>query len=163
MTIHDFDMARFLMGSEITEVYANAGVRVDAAIGQAGDLDTALILLKFANGAMGAIDNSRKAVYGYDQRVEVFGSGGLIHAGNNYPNSAVISDSKTVRRDLPLNFFMERYTESFLAEMRSFVSCVQNGTPPEVSGLDGRVAVVVGLAARKSYDEHRPVQVDEKG
>lgn len=161
MSIHDFDMARFLIGSEVEEVYTAAGVMVDPAIGEAGDLDTALVVLKFANGVIGTIDNSRKAVYGYDQRVEVLGSAGGIQVSNNYPNSAVISDATSVRRDLPLNFFMDRYTESFLTEMNAFVDAVLNGTPTPVGGQDGRAAVVMGLAARKSHDEHRPVRLEE--
>jgi myo-inositol 2-dehydrogenase/D-chiro-inositol 1-dehydrogenase len=161
MTIHDFDMARFLIGSEVEQVYAAGGVMVDPAIGQAGDIDTALIILHFANGALGAIDNSRKAVYGYDQRVEVFGSDGCVTADNNYPNSAVISDARRVQRDLPLNFFMERYTESYIAEMKAFVDCIVNDTPPPVTGLDGRSPVVMGYAAKKSYAEGRPVQLAE--
>ena len=161
MTIHDFDMARFLTGSEVEEVYTAGGVMVDPAIGAAGDLDTALIVLKFANGVTGTIDNSRKAVYGYDQRVEVLGSGGSVATSNNYPNSAVISDGQSVRRDLPLNFFMERYTESFVAEMTAFVNAVLNDQPTPVTGQDGRAPVVIGLAARKSYDENRPVRLSE--
>ena len=113
MTIHDFDMARFLIGDEVEEIYTAAGVRVDPEIGKAGDLDTALIVLHFRNGVIGTIDNSRKAVYGYDQRVEILGSEGKIATENCYPNQAVVSDGKSVHQDLPLNFFMERYTESF--------------------------------------------------
>jgi len=161
MTIHDFDMARFLIGSEVEDVYTAAGVMVDPAIGAAGDLDTALVLLKFANGVIGTIDNSRRAVYGYDQRVEVFGSEGAISIGNNYPNTATISNAKSVHRDLPLHFFMERYTESYLAEMEAFVDAVLNDKPTPVTGLDGRIPVVMGLAARRSYDENRPVRLDE--
>ena len=159
MTIHDFDMARYLMGSEVEQVYAAAAVLVDPAIGQAGDVDTAVITLTFANGALGVIDNSRRAVYGYDQRVEVFGSGGMVRADNNYPNTAVISDENRVHRDLPLNFFMERYTESYIAEMRAFVDCILHDTPPPVTGLDGRIPVVMGLAARQSFIEKRPVRL----
>lgn len=161
MSIHDFDMARFLIGSEVEEVYTAGGVMIDPAIGAAGDLDTALVVLKFANGVTGTIDNSRKAVYGYDQRVEVLGSGGAIATSNNYANSAVISDGQSVRRDLPLNFFMERYTESFVAEMAAFVDAVVNDTPTLVSGQDGRAPVVIGLAARRSYNENRPVRLSE--
>jgi len=161
MTIHDFDMARFLIGSEVTEVYAAGGVMVDPAIGAAGDLDTVLVTLKFANGALGVIDNSRQAVYGYDQRVEVLGSAGSIATANNYPNSAVISTADAVRRDLPLHFFMERYTESFVAEMTAFVDAVRNDRPVPVTGADGRAPVVLGLAARRSVDENRPVLVEE--
>ena len=161
MTIHDFDMARFLVGSEVEEVYADGGVMIDSAIGAAGDIDTALVVLKFANGVIGTIDNSRKAVYGYDQRVEVLGSAGAIATNNNYPNSAVISDGQHVRRDLPLNFFMERYTESFVTELAAFADAVLHDQPTPVTGQDGRAPVVMGLAARKSYDERRPVRLSE--
>ena len=161
MTIHDFDMARFLIGSEVEEAYTAAGVMVDPAIGEAGDLDTALITLKFENGVIGTIDNSRQAVYGYDQRVEVFGSKGAVQTGNNYPNSAVISDVQSVSRDLPLNFFMERYTESFLTEMRLFVDCVLSDKPVPVTGEDARAALLMAMAARRSYDENRPVKISE--
>ena len=163
MTIHDFDMARFLIGDEVEEIYTAAGVMVDPEIGKAGDLDTALVVLRFANGVIGTIDNSRKAVYGYDQRVEILGSQGAIATGNCYPNQAVISTATAVRRDLPLNFFMERYTESFANEMRAFVDAVLEDKPTPVTGIDGRIPVVMGLAARKSYDEHRPVRLDEAG
>ncbi len=161
MTIHDFDMARFLIGSEVEEVYAVGGVMIDPAIGAAGDLDTAVITLRFANGVIGTIDNSRRAVYGYDQRAEILGSAGAVASGNNYPNSAIISDGASVRRDLPLNFFMERYTASYAAELAAFVDCVREGRPTLVNGVDGRAAVVIGMAARRSYDQGRPVRLDE--
>jgi myo-inositol 2-dehydrogenase/D-chiro-inositol 1-dehydrogenase len=163
MTIHDFDMARFLVGAEVESVYAAGGVMVDPAIGAAGDIDTALITLHFENGVLGSIDNSRQAVYGYDQRVEVFGSKGAVSAGNNYPNTAVISDAGRIHRDLPLNFFMERYTQAYVNEIKAFVDCVLNDTPPPVSGLDGRIPVVMGLAAAKSLAERRLVRLDEVG
>ena len=163
MTIHDFDMARFLVGAEVEAVYAVGGVMVDPAIGAAGDIDTALITLHFENGVLGSIDNSRQAVYGYDQRVEVFGSKGAVSADNDYPNTAVISDAGRVHRDLPLNFFMERYTQAYVNEIKAFVDCVLNDTPPPVSGLDGRVPVVMGLAAAKSLAEGRPVRLEEIG
>jgi myo-inositol 2-dehydrogenase/D-chiro-inositol 1-dehydrogenase len=161
MTIHDFDMARFLIGAEVESIYAAGGVLVDPAIGEAGDVDTALVTLHFANGALGAIDNSRQAVYGYDQRVEVFGSAGCVTADNDYPNTARISDGQRVHRDLPLNFFMERYTESYVGEIEAFVDCILHDTPPPVTGLDGRAPVVMGYAAKKSLDEGRPVKLRE--
>ena len=161
MTIHDFDMARFLIGSEVEEIYAVAKVRVDPAIAEAGDVDTALAVLKFANGVIGTIDNSRKAVYGYDQRVEVFGSGGKIQSDNNYPNSAFVSTAQAVYRDLPLNFFIDRYMDSYVIELRAFVDAVQNGTPVPVSGSDGRIPVVMAKAARRSIDLDRPVKLSE--
>src|SRR5258708_39435754 len=117
MAIHDFDMARFLIGSEVEEVYAAAGVLVDEAIGAVGDVDTAVTVLKFANGVIGTIENSRSAAYGYDQRAEILGSSGMVHTENTYPNTAVISDGQTVHPHLPLDFFMEPYTPSYLAEM----------------------------------------------
>ncbi|MEK7753804.1 MAG: inositol 2-dehydrogenase [Acidobacteriota bacterium] len=163
MTIHDFDMARFLIGDEVEEVYTAAGVMVDPEIGKAGDLDTALVVLRFKSGVIGTIDNSRKAVYGYDQRVEILGSQGSIATGNCYPNQAMISTATEVRRDLPLNFFMDRYTESFANELRAFVGAVLEDKPTPVTGIDGRIPVVMGLAARKSYDERRPVRLDEAG
>ena len=161
MTIHDFDMARFLIGDEVEEIYATAGVMVDPAIGEAGDLDTALIVLRFRSGVIGTIDNCRQAAYGYDQRAEILGSAGKIATENCYPNQATISTGDCVRKDLPFNFFMDRYTESYANEIRSFVQSIVEDKPPAVTGLDGRIPVVMGLAARKSFDERRPVRLDE--
>jgi myo-inositol 2-dehydrogenase/D-chiro-inositol 1-dehydrogenase len=161
MAIHDFDMACFLVGSPVVEVSAVAGVLVDPAIGAAGDVDTAVTVLQFANGAIGSIDNSRAAAYGYDQRVEVLGSRGMVSTANQYPNAATISDAGSVRRDVPLHFFMQRYTESYLQEMAAFVDAVLHDTPVPVDGRAGRQAVVLGVAAERSYREHRPVRVDE--
>ena len=164
MTIHDFDMARYLIGSEIEEVYVQAGVTVDPAIGEAGDVDTAVTMLRFANGVIGTIDNCRRASYGYDQRVEVFGSKGAIRAENNYPNTTILSDGQSVRGELPLNFFMDRYTEAFVAEIAAFVQAIRADEPTPVTGFDGRQAVVIGLAAARSYREGRPVRAaDESG
>lgn len=162
MTIHDFDMARFLLG-EVTEVYASASVLVDPAIGQAGDVDTAVILLKFASGAIGTIDNSRQAVYGYDQRVEVFGSGGSVASGNLHPDQVTVSTDQHIGRGLPLNFFMERYLTSYRVAMAEFVRCILKDTPPPVSGIDGRAPVVMAQAALLSYQQNRPVMLDEVG
>lgn len=161
MTIHDFDMARFLIGDEVEEIYTTAGVMVDPEIGKAGDLDTALIVMRFRNGVIGTIDNSRQAAYGYDQRVEVLGSLGKIETDNCYPNQALVSGEKAVYKDLPLNFFMERYTESFAVELQSFTQAIIENRPTAVTGIDGRIPVVMALAARKSYDEHRPVRLEE--
>jgi myo-inositol 2-dehydrogenase/D-chiro-inositol 1-dehydrogenase len=161
MTIHDFDMARFLVGCEVEEIFTYGGVRIDPEIGKAGDLDTALIMLKFEDGTLGTIDNSEKAAYGYDQRVEVFGSKGAIHISNKYPNTATISNGESIHRDLPLYFFIERYVDSYIAEMSAFIQAVLEDHPTPVSGLDGRAPVVMALAARKSYDERRPVKCSE--
>jgi myo-inositol 2-dehydrogenase/D-chiro-inositol 1-dehydrogenase len=161
MTIHDFDMARYLVGSEVTEVYARATVLVDPVFEKAGDWDTAIVTLTFENGAIGAIDNSRKAVYGYDQRVEVFGSGGMITVKNNTPDNHIHFDRGGVHTSLPLNFFMDRYTESYLNEMRAFVDAIRNGNPAPAGGKDGLMSVVIGLAAIKSAKENRPVKLAE--
>lgn len=161
MTIHDFDMARYLVGSEVEEVYAAANVLVDPEIGKAGDVDTAVITLRFANGAIGVIDNSRKAVYGYDQRVEVFGSKGVAMAENKTPDSVVQSDVKGVHAALPLHFFVERYTEAYVEEMRAFVRAVLEDKTPPVTGTDARIPVVIGYAAKKSAEENRPVRLSE--
>ncbi len=160
MTIHDFDMARFQVG-EVDEVYVAGNVLVDPAIGQAGDIDTALITLKFANGALGVIDNSRKAVFGYDQRLEVLCSNGMAAADNKYPDTFIQSDANSIGTSLPLNFFMERYTESFLLEMKAFIDAVLENKTPPVTGRDGRISVVMGYAAKKSYAENRPVKLSE--
>lgn len=161
MTIHDFDMARYQIGSEVTEVYVAAGVMVDPEIGKAGDVDTAVITLRFENGVIGTIDNSRRAVYGYDQRLEVFCSKGCITADNNFPNTTFISDAQRVHRDLPLNFFMQRYIESYIAEMKEFIECILQDKTPPVTGIDGRIPVVMGYAAKKSFLENRPVKLSE--
>ena len=161
MMIHDFDMARYLMGEEVEEIYATGGVMVDPAFKGEDDLDTALVVLHFKSGAIGTIDNSRKAVFGYDQRVEILGSKGKIASENRYPNQVVVSGEKSVYTDLPLNFFMQRYTESFALELQLFVQAVLEGKPTPVTGADSRAPVVVALAARKSYDEHRPVKLIE--
>ena len=161
MTIHDFDMARYLIGSEVEEVYVAAGVMVDPAIGEAGDVDTAIITLRFENGVIGTIDNSRRAVYGYDQRVEVFGSGGMVTVSNKTPDSAVVNDGQGVHGPLPLYFFIERYVDSYVAEMQAFIECVRQDQTPPVVGIDGRIPVVMGYAARKSYEENRPVRLGE--
>jgi myo-inositol 2-dehydrogenase / D-chiro-inositol 1-dehydrogenase len=163
MTIHDFDMARFLMGSEVVEVYATGNVLVDKAIGEAGDIDTAIISLRFENGAMGCIDNCRQAVYGYDQRVEVFGSKGMVDAGNNITNRAVVSDASGVHGALPLYFYLERYMDAYAAELQAFVNAIQNDEATPVTGHDGRAPLAIGLAALKSLKENRPVNVSEVG
>jgi myo-inositol 2-dehydrogenase/D-chiro-inositol 1-dehydrogenase len=161
MTIHDFDMARYIVGSDVTEVYTKASVLVDPAIGKEGDVDTAIITLTFANGAMGVIDNSRKAVYGYDQRLEIFGSKGMACADNNYPENHRYFASDGVHGSLPLNFFMERYIEAFANEMKIFCNAVINNLQLPVSGNDGLMAVAIALAAKKSYLENRPVKLTE--
>ena len=161
MTIHDFDLARFLIGAEVTEIYATGNTLIDPTISEIGDLDTTMILLKFANGAMGVIANSRQAVYGYDQRAEVFGSGGQIASSNVHPNSTEIAVENRIYKDPPLNSFMDRYRESFLEEMRQFVEVSMNGGPSPVSGTEARIPVVMAEAALLSCQENRPVRLEE--
>jgi myo-inositol 2-dehydrogenase / D-chiro-inositol 1-dehydrogenase len=163
MTIHDFDMARYLFG-DVEEIYAAGAVLVNPEIGKAGDIDTAMITLKFSNGAIGTIDNSRKAVYGYDQRVEAFGSKGSASNINLYPDAVTISNAETVRQaSLPMNFFLERYMGSYVRELQDFVNAVEDDKPVPVDGNDGRVPVVMAMAAKKSYLENRPVKLSEVG
>ena len=161
MTIHDFDMVRFLSGSEVEEIYVNSAVLVDPAIGEQGDVDTAIITMKLANGALAVIDNSRKAAYGYDQRAEVFGSKGMVATANDTLSTAVISDENGVTGEKPLYFFLERYMESFATEMRDFVDSVVNDKPVKVGIEAGLQSVLIGLAAKKSVEEHRSVKLCE--
>lgn len=163
MTIHDFDMARYLINDEVESVYATGGVLVDPAIGEAGDIDTAVITLRYKNGAIGIIDNSRQAVYGYDQRAEVFGSAGSVEATNNTPNNTVLSTVDGIIAPKPHYFFLERYMEAYIKEIQAFMEAIQQDTQPVVTGIDGRIPVVMGLAAWKSYQENRPVSLSEIG
>ena len=161
MTIHDFDMARFIVGSEVKEVSAIADVMVDEKIGDAGDVDTAIITLRFENGAMGVIDNSRKAVYGYDQRVEIFGSKGMIKVDNNAPDNHNYYSESGVHASLPLNFFMDRYIEAYSSEIKEFCSSILEDKPVSVGGKDGLLSVAIGMAAKKSLEEKRSVRIEE--
>ena len=161
MMIHDFDMARFQAGSEIVEVYAAGAALVDPAIGEAGDVDTAVVTLRFANGAFGLIDNSRKAAYGYDQRVEVFGSRGSAQAENDRPNTARLLTEAGETAEKPLYFFLERYRQAFVDEMAAFADAVLKDKPVAVSGEDGLANMYAAVAALKSLKEKRPVSLEE--
>ena len=160
MTVHDFDMARFI-GGEVEELYANAAVTVDPAIGEAGDVDTALVTLKFKNGAVGVIDNCRRAAYGYDQRLEVFGKKGQASAANDTPTNVEFIDENGAVTDKPLYFFLERYMASFTAEMTEFIDCVLNDKETKTTVYDGLEALRLGLAAKLSVAENRPVKLSE--
>jgi len=161
MIVHDFDMARFLTGSEVVEVFASAAVRIDEGIGDAGDYDTAVVTLKFENGAIGVIDASRKAVYGYDQRVEVFGSKGSVSIGNDTVSTTVVSNADGVTAEKPKYFFLERYMSAFSEEKIQFFNAIKNGEKPPVGGDDGLIAVVIAEAAKRSVAENRPVKISE--
>ena len=161
MTIHDFDMARFLVGCNAEEIYVEAAVLVDPAIGETGDVDTAVITMKMENGSLVTIDNSRKAVYGYDQRVEVFGSKGMVNVSNDTVSSAVVSSADGVTAEKPLYFFLERYMQAYAGEIKSFVQAIEQDGDTAVGIIDGLESVRMGLAAKKSLEEHRPVGLSE--
>jgi myo-inositol 2-dehydrogenase/D-chiro-inositol 1-dehydrogenase len=150
MMIHDFDMARYLMGEEVAELVATGNCCIDPAIGQCGDIDTAVVLMKFQSGALGAIDNSRQAVYGYDQRIEVFGSEGSVIVGNKTPTEVTLHKADSIHDEKPLFFFLERYQEAYLAEMDHFIHCILEDKKPSVGGMDGKISVELGLAAKES-------------
>lgn len=161
MTIHDFDMVRFLAGCDAEEVYVQSAVLVDPAIGEAGDVDTAVITLKMKNGSIAVIDNSRRAAYGYDQRAEVFGSKGMAATANDAPSTMVFSGADGVTGEKPLYFFLERYMQSFATEIKGFIDAIEKDTPTPVGVEDGLAPVLMGLAAKKSVEEHRPVKLSE--
>lgn len=161
MTIHDFDMAYYQGGSEIVEVFAAGAVTVDPEIGKAGDIDTAVITLRYENGAICVIDNCRQAVYGYDQRVEVFGTKGAASAENDTETNVKVSTKDAVCSDKPLYFFLERYMQSFQDEVREFIEAVIHNKPVPVGIEDGLRPILIALAAKKSMDENRPVKISE--
>ena len=161
MTIHDFDMARFVTGSEVTQVYAVGAVRVEPSFAEAGDVDTAVITLVHADGCMTMIDNSRHAVYGFDQRVEAFGSDGMAASENPLAHTAIVrSAAGTTAPPLP-HFFLERYTPSYVRQWEHFVHAVRVGAPSDGHLADARAPLVIGLAARRSAFERRPVDLAE--
>ena len=161
MTIHDFDMVRFLAGCDAEEVYVQAANLVDPEIGKAGDVDTAIITLKMENGALAVIDNSRQAVYGYDQRAEVFGSKGMVAIKNDSDSTAVISNEDGVTGEKPQFFFLERYMDAYGKEMVQFIDAIENDTETPLGVEDGLKPVLMGLAAKKSVEEGRPVKISE--
>lgn len=161
MMIHDFDMVRYLSGSEVEEVYAIGNTLIDPEIGKAGDIDTAIVTLKLENGALAVIDNSREAVYGYDQRAEVFGSKGAISIGNDSNSTAVMSTKDGIVSEKPLYFFLERYMQAYADEVKDFVQAIEDDTEVPVGAEDGLISVLIGVAAKKSLKEGRPVKLSE--
>ncbi len=161
MAIHDFDMARYIMNKKVVEVYSRGLVLVDKAVATAGDIDTALTTLIFEDGTYVVIDNSRKAAYGYDQRLEIFGDLGMIQVNNNHHNTNIISDEKGIHHALPLDFFMDRYAKSYLKEIELFIDALVNDTEMPVSGQDGLEATRIAVAAKTSMQEGRPVKLSE--
>ncbi len=159
MTIHDFDMARWLLGEEPIEVFAQGSTLVDPAIGAAGDIDSAMVILKTASGRLAHINNSRRASYGYDQRVEVHGSLGRLIAGNRVGSTVEQADATAVSTDRPLHFFLERYAEAYRIELAAFIEAVAKGTPMPVGAADGRQALLLAEAALRSVQEGRVVKL----
>jgi myo-inositol 2-dehydrogenase/D-chiro-inositol 1-dehydrogenase len=159
MMIHDFDMARFLLGEEPVEVHAVGSCLVDPGIGAAGDVDTAAVLLKTASGKIAQISCSRRATYGYDQRIEVHGSGGLLAAGNRHATTVTHADSKGYATDPALPFFLERYAEAYRAELDAFVSGVLDNASMAPTGEDGLRAQLLADAATQASQTGQPVRV----
>ena len=161
MTIHDFDMARFVMQSEVVEVFAFGATLVDQRLAPLNDIDTAVITLKFANGAFGVIDNSRQAIYGYDQRLELFGSLGSIANNHHRRYSIETSDVMGCHQEPMLNFFLERYASSYQREMNAFITCIKDNSPCSPTIDDARMALALALAAQESMANRRPIRLKD--
>ncbi len=161
MTIHDFDMVRFVTGDEVDTVFAQADVRVDPAIGKAGDVDTAMLMIRMKNKTLVHVDNSRKAVYGYDQRVEVFGSMGMIQSFNKTPAVHLFHDARGSHGPSPYYFFLERYEDAYREEMSRFVESLSTNKPVSVGIEDAYQATAIAMSAKRSLFEGRPVSIEE--
>jgi len=159
MMIHDLDMACWLLGEEPTELFAAASVLVDPAIGEAGDVDTAIVTLRMTSGALCQISNSRRAVYGYDQRIEVLGPKGALQAGNVAESTVVFSGANGIVGDRPLHFFLERYAEAYRCELNDFITAVAEGRAPSVGGKDGIRALALADAAVESWRTGQAVKL----
>lgn len=160
MSIHDFDMARFQIG-EIDEVYALGNVLVVPYLKQANDVDTNIITLRFSNGVIGSIDNSRQAVYGYDQRLEIFCSQGVAIAGNEAENTVVMGNTAGYRSAKPPYSFIQRYANGYIQEVRQFLQCVRDDQPVSPTGYDSRMAVLIGEAAWASIRQNQPIRMKD--
>lgn len=161
MMVHDFDMAPFVVGSPVTSVYATGAVRVDPGFAEHGDIDTAIVLLTHADGTLTSIDNSRRAVYGYDQRVEAFGSEGMVASENVRLHTALLTRAEgTVEQPLK-PWFIDRYADAYRREWEAFVAYVRDGGASPVSGDEARSPLVIAAAANLSLAENRPVTIAE--
>jgi len=163
MTIHDFDMARWLLGEEPVEVFAYGSALVDPGLARIGDIDSAMVLMRTASGRLAHINNSRRASYGYDQRIEVHGAKGRLMAANLTPTTVELADAEAVKAEKPLYFFLERYTQAYKRELEAFVAAVTAKAPMPVGAEDGRKALVLAEAALASSRQGRPVKVAEFG
>jgi myo-inositol 2-dehydrogenase/D-chiro-inositol 1-dehydrogenase len=161
MTIHDFDLARYLIDDEVIEVYVAGSTLIAPWLAEHEDADTIAIILKFARGAVGIISNSCKAVFGYDQRVEVFGERGMISAANPFPDTTTAANEEGHRTPPLLHFFSERYRASYAEEIRCFVEAVASGKEPPVTGRDGLTGIRIATAARRSMRTGQPVKLSE--
>jgi myo-inositol 2-dehydrogenase/D-chiro-inositol 1-dehydrogenase len=159
MTIHDFDMARFLLGEEPVSVFATAAVLVDKAIGEAGDYDSVSVILQTASGKQAVISNSRRATYGYDQRIEAHGSKGLVSAENQRPVSIEVANGEGYTRPPLHDFFMTRYTEAYANEIASFIAAIEKGSKISPSGADGLAALALADAAVQSVKEGKLIKI----
>jgi myo-inositol 2-dehydrogenase/D-chiro-inositol 1-dehydrogenase len=161
MAIHDFDLARYLMNSEITEVYSTASVLGDLPLETVEDVDTAVTILKFKNKGFATIENSRNSTYGYDQRIEVFGEKGLLSAQNKSDDSVYFANNSGFHKPKPVGFFIERYKESYINILDSFVQCLEQNKDLELTFQDGLQSLAISLAAKKSSKQNRTVLLSE--
>ncbi len=161
MTIHDFDMVRYISCDEVEEVYAYGANLVDSAIGKAGDIDTAIVSLRLSSGALAVIDNCRRAAYGYDQRLEAFGSLGQAAVGNDTAANLEIASEVGIVSQKPLYFFLERYMEAYAREIQTFIASLVDNAPIQATLKDGLMATAIGLAAKESLAKGAPVKVTE--
>ena len=157
MMIHDFDMARWLLDEEPVEIFAAASVLIDPAIGEAGDVDTAVVTLRTGSGALCQISNSRRAVYGYDQRIEILGSKGALRADNVIGSTVAFAGADGIVSEKPLPFFLERYAEAYRLELDHFIDALTRGTPPLPGGSDGVKALALADAALRSLQTGRAI------
>jgi myo-inositol 2-dehydrogenase/D-chiro-inositol 1-dehydrogenase len=160
MSIHDFDMARFQIG-EVDEVYAIGNVLVAPYLKEIGDVDIDIITLRFTNGVIGSVDNSRQCAYGYDQRLEVFCANGTAIAGNEYENTVIKGDQVGYHSAKLPHFFIQRYADCYVNEVSQFLQCVRDDKPVSPTGYDSRMAVLLGEAAWASFRQNRPISMKE--
>lgn len=159
MTIHDFDMARWIVGEEVESLFAMGSVLIEPGLSELSDVDTALISLRYGSGALGAIDDSRRAVYGYDVRLEVFGSEGCVTVGNRTATSVSVAGTAGILHEGPLHWFAERFEEAYVRELVHFVECLARDEVPSVGGEDGRIPIMMAEAAKASLERGIPVAI----